>query len=287
MSGDPGQPDGTADDPPSPAGSRPLPRPRPRPRRSVPQAPSTCSIRPRRWPVPTAMARRGSKSAAAEPGTAAAVTSAPADAPASTERCADERRIADERCELATRARARADAAADALRLAQRAYDTHEAAAVTAAWGADPRAIHDAKDSAQGGFRAAVRRPRRPTRSSRRRATGSTRSTGSTPRRARRPPPRPGSTPRQRRSERPSNASASKRTPPGSARRTPTRPVSRHGSPWPTVTNGPRPTRPISCRRRRANRGRPGSTKTRRSAWRSKAAGRPGSSGSCAVTARR
>ena len=76
--------------------------------------------------------------------------------PAGNERCADERRIADERCELATRARAQADAAADALRLAQRTYDAHEAAAVTASWGADPRAIHDAKDAAQGSFRAAV-----------------------------------------------------------------------------------------------------------------------------------
>lgn len=73
-----------------------------------------------------------------------------------TERCAEERRISDERCELATRARARADTAADALRVAQRAYDGHEAAAVTAAWRADPRAVHQAKDAAQGGFRAAV-----------------------------------------------------------------------------------------------------------------------------------
>ena len=107
------------------------------------------------------MARRGSKSTAA-PAAAAASTSSPADAPASTERCADERRIADERCELATRARAQAEAAADALRLAQRAYDAHEAAAVTASWGADPRAIHDAKDSAQGGFRAAVHAAKTP-----------------------------------------------------------------------------------------------------------------------------
>ncbi len=76
--------------------------------------------------------------------------------PAATERCAEERRIADERCELATRARARSDAAADALRLAQRTYDAHEAAAVTAAWRTDPRAIHEAKEAAQGGFRAAV-----------------------------------------------------------------------------------------------------------------------------------
>ena len=79
--------------------------------------------------------------------------------PAVSERCADERRIADERCELATRARAQAEAAADALRLAQRAYDAHEAAAVTAAWGADPRAIHDAEG--RGAGRLPRRRPGR------------------------------------------------------------------------------------------------------------------------------
>ena len=76
--------------------------------------------------------------------------------PGATERCAEERRVAEERCELATRARARAAAADDALQLAQRAYDEHEAAAVTASWRADPRAVHDAKESAQGGFRSAV-----------------------------------------------------------------------------------------------------------------------------------
>ena len=76
--------------------------------------------------------------------------------PAAIERCAEERRVAEERCELATRARTRADAAVDALRVAQRAYDEHEAAAVTASWRADPRAVHDAKEAAQGGFRAAV-----------------------------------------------------------------------------------------------------------------------------------
>jgi hypothetical protein len=75
---------------------------------------------------------------------------------AATERCAEERRLADERCELATRARAQADAAINALRLAQRSYDEHEAAAVTASWKADPRAVHEAKDAAQGGFRSAV-----------------------------------------------------------------------------------------------------------------------------------
>lgn len=76
--------------------------------------------------------------------------------PAATERCAEERRIADERCELATRARSQSDAAADALRLAQRTYDAHEAGAVTASWRADPRAVHESKEAAQARFRAAV-----------------------------------------------------------------------------------------------------------------------------------
>ena len=80
----------------------------------------------------------------------------PSGDPAATDRCAEERRLADERCELATRARAQADAAINALRLAQRSYDEHEAAAVTASWKADPRAVHEAKDAAQGGFRSAV-----------------------------------------------------------------------------------------------------------------------------------
>jgi hypothetical protein len=76
--------------------------------------------------------------------------------PAATQRCAEERRRADERCELATRAKAQAETAAEALRTAQRRYDEHESAAVTAAWRADPRAVHQAKDAAQVGFRAAV-----------------------------------------------------------------------------------------------------------------------------------
>jgi hypothetical protein len=73
------------------------------------------------------------------------------------ERCAEERRLAAERCELATRARGQADAAAEALRTAQRSYDAHEAVALDASSRADPRAIHAAKEAAQGGFRTAVR----------------------------------------------------------------------------------------------------------------------------------
>lgn len=76
--------------------------------------------------------------------------------PAATDRCATERRLAEERCELSTRARDRAAAAAKALRLAQRTYDAHEAAATAAQWRSDPKAVHDAKDAAQGGFRNAV-----------------------------------------------------------------------------------------------------------------------------------
>ena len=63
--------------------------------------------------------------------------------------CADERRIADERCEVAVRARARSDAAADAVRAAQRIYDGHESAAAAATEIADPRAIQAAKEEAQ------------------------------------------------------------------------------------------------------------------------------------------
>jgi hypothetical protein len=84
------------------------------------------------------------------PGSAAA-------SPTANERCAEERRIADERCELATRARATADAAAEALRQAQWEYDALETATREARERSDPRAIQAAKDAAQGGFRSAVR----------------------------------------------------------------------------------------------------------------------------------
>jgi hypothetical protein len=68
--------------------------------------------------------------------------------------CADARRLADERCEFATRARAKQAEAEDAHRAAQRAYDEHESAMAEAAAGADARAIRDAKDEAQARFRA-------------------------------------------------------------------------------------------------------------------------------------
>jgi hypothetical protein len=68
--------------------------------------------------------------------------------------CADARRLADERCELAGRARAQAIEAQEAHRAAQRAYDDHESGMAVAAAAADPRAVREAKDEAQARFRA-------------------------------------------------------------------------------------------------------------------------------------
>lgn len=67
--------------------------------------------------------------------------------------CADLRRVADERCELATRANEQATAADETLRNAQRAYDAHEARTSAAQAAADPRAVRTAKDAAQERFR--------------------------------------------------------------------------------------------------------------------------------------
>jgi hypothetical protein len=69
--------------------------------------------------------------------------------------CGDLRRTADERCELAGRARSAAAAAEEHLRVAKRAYDDHEARAEQATRTVDPRAVRDAKDHAQAHFRTA------------------------------------------------------------------------------------------------------------------------------------
>jgi hypothetical protein len=87
--------------------------------------------------------------ASLEPGTPDAVE----ERPAPTGPCAEPRRLADERCELAIRARAQAGTAEETHRAAQRAYDQHEAAAEVAAAAADPRALRRAKDDAQKRFR--------------------------------------------------------------------------------------------------------------------------------------
>ena len=67
--------------------------------------------------------------------------------------CADLRHVAEERCAVATRSRAQATAAADALRAAQREYDDHHDRAERADELADPRAVRAAKDQAQRRFR--------------------------------------------------------------------------------------------------------------------------------------
>ncbi len=84
---------------------------------------------------------------------------APADGPAATRThsgpCAEERRLADERCEWASRASKHAGAAADALRLAQHAYESHAAAAKAAADAGSPGSVRSLKEFAQRDFRAA------------------------------------------------------------------------------------------------------------------------------------
>jgi hypothetical protein len=72
-----------------------------------------------------------------------------------TEPCAEERRVADERCSMASRAREGASGAAEALRVAQRAYDQHVGAAESHAAAIDPRSVRGAKESAQARFRDA------------------------------------------------------------------------------------------------------------------------------------
>jgi hypothetical protein len=76
-------------------------------------------------------------------------------ADAATGPCADARRVADERCALATAARERAGSAAAKLREAQRAYDEHHERADDAAEASDPVRVRAAKDAAQRAFHAA------------------------------------------------------------------------------------------------------------------------------------
>lgn len=87
-------------------------------------------------------------------GASQAAPEAPSPTEAPSGPCGEARRIADERCELATRARGQAVAAEDTHRAAQRAYDDHETAMAEAAASADARAIRQAKDQAQARFRA-------------------------------------------------------------------------------------------------------------------------------------
>jgi hypothetical protein len=107
-------------------------------------------------PSPSAKARTPSTSSRSSKAAASAPTAAPAPPEATTDDdgpCAEPRRIADERCELAARARAQATEAEGAHRAALREYDERETAAAEAAAAADPRAVRQAKDEAQARFR--------------------------------------------------------------------------------------------------------------------------------------
>ena len=96
---------------------------------------------------------------AAEPGAGVAAAGvAPDDGSgvaAPDDACADLRRVADERCAVATRAREGAAAAQETLRARQRAYDDLLSSAEAAAATADPRSVRAAKEAAQLAFRDA------------------------------------------------------------------------------------------------------------------------------------
>jgi hypothetical protein len=102
----------------------------------------------------------GESTASAAPPASDATQPASGGAPPATGPCAEERRVADERCAVATRAREGAAAAVDALRTAQRAYDAHTARAEAGAATADPRAVRTAKEQAQQRFRDTRNRAR-------------------------------------------------------------------------------------------------------------------------------
>ena len=105
----------------------------------------------------TAVLERSTSSASEPIQSAASAASEPeappSEAPAPTGPCAELRTVADERCEVASRARVEAERAQDTLRAAQRSYDQHTAAADQAQRAADPRTIREAKDEAQRAFR--------------------------------------------------------------------------------------------------------------------------------------
>ncbi len=104
----------------------------------------------------TSRGRKSSSGAAAAPAPAAPADvqgGSPSEAPSGP--CGEQRRLADERCELASRARLQATEAEEAHRAEQRAYDDHENAMAAAAAAADARGIREAKDQAQARFRAA------------------------------------------------------------------------------------------------------------------------------------
>ena len=88
---------------------------------------------------------------AGSPGGSAMVTPSGA----ADDACAEPRRVAEERCAVATRAREGAQTAHETLRSNQRAYDDLVSRAEAEAAAADPRAVRAAKEAAQQSFRLA------------------------------------------------------------------------------------------------------------------------------------
>lgn len=72
--------------------------------------------------------------------------------------CGEARQVANERCELAVRARAGVGVADETLRAAQRAYDLHMAKAEAAMAETDPAMVRSRKEGAQAAFRDARNR---------------------------------------------------------------------------------------------------------------------------------
>jgi hypothetical protein len=104
--------------------------------------------------------RESANDAASPAGNAAGSSTEAADSPtdegaSSSGPCAEERRVAEERCSVASRAREGATGSADALRAAQRAYDAHIGGAESGAAATDPRSVRTAKEAAQARFREA------------------------------------------------------------------------------------------------------------------------------------
>ncbi|HET7726138.1 MAG TPA: hypothetical protein VFK54_02320 [Candidatus Limnocylindrales bacterium] len=96
------------------------------------------------------------------PEESAMTTPMPGSAAATADPCAEPRRLAVERRELADRAAAQARTAAESLRRAHRSYDEQVARADQAERDADPRAIRTAKDLAQRTFHEARARASTP-----------------------------------------------------------------------------------------------------------------------------
>ena len=120
-----------------------------RPRPPMGHAPTALAAAPVAVPVTRPSARLPRRAAEDELAGPLAVT------PASADPCDVPRRLVDERCTVASEARVNAKAAADALRDAQRAYDTLREHLDRAEQGADPREVAAAKDELHRRFRSA------------------------------------------------------------------------------------------------------------------------------------